>query len=297
MTNRFGNEIANHLNVLMPNANIQAYPEKKSFKPIILLYKDEEEIYLEYQKIIEEYESLDKSFKKSTKEDKVLVWARNWSSLVKKGAVYKNKKQKKIKSVNVDLKSFIIDFIIKRICNESGNLSELKSWINNHPSILRLNTILVKILKNGFTSTTKNDLNKFMNELLEEKGSEKINGRNKIYKQIEMLITNLQQSDVNTEIKKDDIYTIHSVKGETLRSVLVVDFKDKPLTKILLHRYGITNDDEYLYTDHNLLYVSMSRVTHLFVFAMHEDDWTDKVQEELNKSWEVKRSSLLITVN
>lgn len=84
ITNRFGNEIAEHLNVVMPDANIQTYPEKRSFQPVILLYKNEEDIYPEYKKIIREYEDWDHSFKESAKEDKVLVWARTWSSIVKK---------------------------------------------------------------------------------------------------------------------------------------------------------------------------------------------------------------------
>lgn len=294
ITNRFGNEIAQHLNVIMPNANIQTYPEKRSFAPVILLYKNEEEIYPEYQKIIREYEDKDQSFKESGKEDKVLVWAKNWSSLVKKGVPYKEKKQKKIKSVNDILKSLIIDFIVKKIVADRDNLSEVKLWISNHHKLTQLHTILINIIKNGLTSTIKDELKQFINELLQEKGMGSINTRNNIFNQIETILFNRQQED---EENTDDIFTIHSVKGETLRSVLVVDFNEKPLTNILLHRYGVIDNDNYLYTNHNLLYVAMSRVTHLFVFAMHIDDWTDKVQEKLKTGWEIREPILEVAAN
>lgn len=56
----------------------------QKFAPVILLFKNEEEIYSEYQRIIREYEDRNQSFKESANEDKVLVWARSWSSIVKK---------------------------------------------------------------------------------------------------------------------------------------------------------------------------------------------------------------------
>ncbi|WP_394234173.1 UvrD-helicase domain-containing protein [Niallia oryzisoli] len=295
ITNRFGNEIAEHLNILRPNANIQTYPEKRSFSPVILLYKNEEEIYLEYQKIIRKYEDKDQSFKESAREDKVLVWARNWSSIVKKGVPYKEKKQKKLKSVNEILKSLIIDFIVIKIVADRENLSEAKLWITNHRKLVQLNAILIKIIKNGLIDPIKNELKGFINELLEEKGVASINIRNKIFNQLEAIMLNPQDSDIIEE-NSDDIFTIHSVKGETLRSVLVVDFNDKPLTDILLHIYGVSDNDNYLYTNHNLLYVAMSRVTHLFIFTMHIDDWTEKVREKLQTSWTIieTKSEILV---
>ncbi|MCY8377810.1 ATP-dependent DNA helicase PcrA [Bacillus licheniformis] len=288
-TNRFGNEIAEPLNVIMPNAIVEIYPEKRSFAPVILLYKNEEEIYAEYQKMIKEYEVIDQSFKESTKEDKVLVYAKKWSARVKKGVPYKEKKQKKIKSENGILKSLILDFIVKKIVDDRVNLSEAKLWISNHHKLTHLHTILIDLLKNGFDDTIRDELKEFINELLQEKGVASINARNNIFNQLEVALLDPQ---AETEENKDDIFTIHSVKGETLRSVLVVDFDEKPLTNILLHRYGVKLNDNYLFTDLNLLYVAMSRVTHLFVFAMHIDDWTDKVQEKLKNSWEIRESTL-----
>ena len=295
ITNRFGNEIAEHLNILMPNVNIQTYSEKRSFTPIILLYKNEEEIYPQYKKIIREYEDMDQFFKYSAKEDKVLVWAKSWSSIVKKGIPYKEKKLKKLKSVNEILKSLIVDFIVKKIAADRETLYEVKLWISNHHKLLHLHTILINSIKNGLTIPIKNELKGFINELLEEKGVPSINLRNNLFNQIETIILNPIDSNIIDE-KTDDIFTIHSVKGETLRSVLVVDFNDKPLTNILLHRYGVIDNDNYLYTNHNLLYVAMSRVTHLFVFAMHIDDWTEEVRQKLQTRWTIKESQIEVVI-
>ncbi|WP_416729336.1 UvrD-helicase domain-containing protein [Fictibacillus sp. JL2B1089] len=294
ITNRFGNEIAEHLNIIMPNANIQTYPEKRSFKPIILLYKDEEEIYPEYQKIIKEYEEMDQFFRGNTMDDKVLVWARSWSSIVKKGVAYKEKKKKKIKSVNDILKSFVTDFIVKKVVTNTENLSTAKLWFSGHYKLAELHTILIKIIKYGLTSTTKTELKEFINEILQEKGVASINISNNIFNQLETLLLNPLVDDVENT---NDIFTIHSVKGETLRSVLVVDFNEKPLTNILLHRYEVNEDGNYLYTNHNLLYVAMSRVTHLFVFAMHIDDWNDRTQEKLDKKWEIRAPFLVVSAD
>lgn len=213
----------------------------------------------------------------------------------KKGIPYKDKKQKKLKSVNDILKSLIIDFIAKKSVADGENLSEAKMWISKNHKVAQLNTILIKIIRNGeLTDPIKNELKEFINEIFEEKGVARINLRNNIFNQLGTVISNPIVAE--DEENLDDIFTIHSVKGETLRSVLVVDFNDKPLTQILLHRYGVNDNDNYLYTNHNLLYVAMSRVTHLFVFAMHLDDWTQEVREKLQPIWAIKEAQLEVLI-
>ena len=76
-----------------------------------------------------------------------------------------------------------------------------------------------------------------------------------------------------------------------------MDFNEKPLTQILLHRYGVNDNDNDLNTNHNLLYVAMSRVTHLFVFSMHIDDWTDEVKEKLKTNWKIREPIEEVTVS
>ncbi|PEB59718.1 hypothetical protein COM79_03435 [Bacillus cereus] len=286
-TNRFGNEIAQHLNVIMPEANIQAIGDKKSFKPIILLYEEKKDIYPAYKELIKEYELQSPIFKKSIKGDKVLVFSKSWAPILKSGAIYRKKKSTKIESENYMLKRLIIDFIVEKVVTNKEKLSEVREWINNHKKIITLNSILIGILRNGMISEEKVKLKDFINNLLSEKSVGNINTRNQLFEKIEAVLSP-SVGEVSSKVDEDDIFTIHSVKGETLRSALVVDFDDKPLTKILLHKYGVYEEGNYLYTNNNLLYVAMSRVTHLFVFAMHKDDCTNEVYNGMKSGWMIK---------
>lgn len=288
LTNRFGNEITQPLNVLMPNANIQSADEKVSFKPIVLLYDDEKDIYDKYKSIINEYEEQEEEFKNSTREDKVLVWARDWISILKPGSIYRNKKTKRSESKNAILKKMVIDFLVTKVSNYGIEASEVKRWITDHSEILKLNNILLRILKKSNIEEEKDGLKEFINTVLLEKGIRGITAYDQLFRKIETILYSCTNTDEVGEILDNDVFTIHSVKGETLRSVLVVDFNERLLTKILLHRYGVYEQEEYIYTDHNLLYVAMSRVTHLFVFAMHKDDWEDDVRNKLEDKWTIK---------
>ncbi|MGG3926528.1 UvrD-helicase domain-containing protein [Metabacillus fastidiosus] len=287
LTNRFGDQITQPLNVIMSNANIQSAAGKNSFKPVILLYDEEKDIYDKYKSIIKEYEDLEVTFKNSNKADKVLIWARDWISILKPGSTYKDKKAKQLESKNVILKNLVIDFIIKKISSSGIENSKIKTWITSHSRIIKLNIILLKIIKKNSIEEEKQDLKNFIKDILKEKGINNIEVDDQLFNSMENIISST--STIN-EVKENvnDIFTIHSVKGETLRSVLVVDFNERLLTRILLHRYGIYEQEEYRYTDHNLLYVAMSRVTHLFVFAMHKDSWSDEVRNKLGHSWTIK---------
>ncbi|WP_405173604.1 UvrD-helicase domain-containing protein [Paenibacillus sp. FSL H8-0260] len=290
ISNRFGKEISDHLNIIMPEANIQAVENKKSFKPIILLYKEDKDIYTSYRSIISEHEEEHDFYKNCEKEDKVLVWSRGWTSLLKEGKAYSNKKRKSFETKNHQIKHLIIEFICEKIKSTDENHSILKKWIHDHPAMIELNGILVEIIKNGVINPHKENLKILINRLLGEKGGGVIIASNHIFKNIKDILTNTNTFDpkiIDYE-SSDDIFTIHSVKGETLRSVLVVNFNGGPLTKIMFHKYEIKDDADYIYTDHNLLYVAMSRVTHLFVYALHIDNWNDDVRNKLQDNWTIK---------
>lgn len=286
ITNRFGNEIAKQLNVIIPESSIRSNNGEKSFTPIILVFKDKDDIYPIFKSIIQEHEKLDLDFKRSERRDKVLVLDRKWTSNVKAGASYIEKKQKKLVSKNEALKTIIFDLIINKIVYEGGKLSEVKKWLKNHALVLPLNKLLIKIIRKGSIDEEKNELKSLINALLKERGSSEIDINNNLFEKLKDTAFQNQAFDEKIDVV-DDIFTIHSVKGETLRSVLLVDFKGKHLTNVLLHRYGVTKDGTYEFTHQNLFYVAMSRVTHLFVFAMEESDLTAETRAALEGKWSI----------
>ncbi|WP_345760714.1 UvrD-helicase domain-containing protein [Bacillus sp. PBIB7] len=289
LTNRFGKEISKPLNIIMPVVDIQTSPDKVSFAPIILLYEEENQIYTAYKRIIKEYELQSQAFKENKKSDKVLVWNKRWTPRIKPGIMYGNKKSKELETISVQLKRLVIEFICKKIRNDHESLSELKKWVKNHERIMELNKLLLDFLKLGIADDRKQWLKVFINDLLQEKGMARINITNSIFQQIEDLLNRCNGRGINEgKITEEDVFTIHSVKGETLRSVLLVNFDDGPLTNILFHRYGILNDIGYQYTDHNLLYVAISRVTHLFVYALHKDLFTEEARNKMEGEWIIK---------
>lgn len=285
LTNRFGSQIAQPLNVIMPDANIKSSENRVSFKPIILLYTEEEAIYESYKSIIAEFERQDDTFKNSSKKDKVLVWAKKWISIIKPGLVYRDKKLKKLETPNARLKALIINFVISKVLNSGGTSTELRNWAKNYSEIIELNNILLKILKRGINAEDKEKIKVFIIKMLEEKGITITAIDNNLFEKMEDILSSSFDFDGGEEGYDDDVYTIHSVKGETLRSALVVDFNEGLLTKILLSKYELNDRLDYSHTDHNLLYVAMSRVTHLFIFAIHKDKIKESERNIMQTHW------------
>lgn len=290
VTNRFGEEIAEPLNILMPEANIQTSKSKRSFPPILLVYQDEKEIYAGYKKVIEEYEKVDTEFRDCKMSDKVLVRNRNWASRVIEGEGYNNDKPNRLESQTVQLKSKVIEFIYKTIKNNKNESIELRKWIKNHPSITILHDILLDILKHDLDIARKQALKDFINNLLQEKQTKSIDLRASLFKEIENIMGGVADLEKENCGSSNDVFTIHSVKGESLRSALVVNYDDGPLTNILLHRYKILDDANYNHNDHNLLYVAMSRVVYLFVFAIHQDEVNEEIFESFKGQWIIKKT-------
>lgn len=294
-SNRFGKEISVCLNTILPEANIQVSNDTNSFRPVILLYESEEEIYASYKQLITSYEDNYQEFKSSSKEDKVLVLMTRWASLVKEGQIYSKNKSKRSKFINLELKKIITDFLLMKLGQNEKNTHELKKWLKNHKDMHLLNGIFVDLLKKGGSDEIKRRLLQVINQILLSKDQNKITISNNLFKAVEQLLSAENEPEhVNTDTVNDDIYTIHSVKGETLRSALVVNFEDGPLTNILFHRYGIINDENYRFIDQNLLYVAISRVTHLFVYALHINLWNDGVSEKLKDHWDTVFTKKLV---
>lgn len=169
LSNRFGKEVSSPLNQIIPMANIQVQKEKESFKPIILIYQDEQSIYSTYKKILDEYETENISFKECYKADKVLIRNRNWASKVKEGVIYSKKNNNKQFSKNIQLKNLIIDFICGKIINEQMQPQDLRKWVTNHPKIHEMKNILLNILKFNLNDNRKKQIRDIINCLLIEK--------------------------------------------------------------------------------------------------------------------------------
>ena len=289
LSNRFGEEVSSPLNRVIPEANIQVQKERESFKPIILIYQDEQSIYSTYKNILDEYEMENSSFKECYKADKVLIRNRNWASRVKEGAIYSKKKNNKQFSKNIQLKNLIIDFICGKIIDEQMQPPDLRKWVTNHPKIYEMNNILLNILKFNLNDDRKKQIRDIINYLLTEKNQVTINVNNSLFQECEDILC--QNADIEQHNSNDinDIFTIHSVKGETLRSALIVNFDDGPFVNILLHQYGILDEANYTYTDKNLLYVALSRVAYLFIFAVHEDELTEEGKSILESHWDIRK--------
>lgn len=288
ITNRFGEEIARSLNTIIPEAKIQTTDSKKSFSPILLVYQNEKDIYDGFKKIIQEYEEVEE-FKSCKMSDKILVRNRNWASRIMEGAECSSNKFKDLESKNVQLKNKVIEFIYRKIKDRKTDSVDLKKWIINHPSMIILHSLLLDILKHGLCRERKQAIKTVINELLAEKQIEGIDLKAPVFKELNSIL--VSKTELNNETgRAEDIFTIHSVKGETLRSALVVNFDDAPLSDILFHRYEILNDVNYNHNDHNLLYVAMSRVAYLFVFAIHQEKINEEALKKLKKHWVIKKN-------
>ncbi|MCY7433761.1 UvrD-helicase domain-containing protein [Bacillus pumilus] len=286
ITNRFGKEIAKPLSVIMPNTKIQTVKGKSSFQPILMLYNNEKDIYDHFNNIIEEYSRDNVNFRDCKKKDKILVRNRNWASRIIEGVEYNNEKSKINNSKNIQLKNIVLDFIYKRIKYKNTNDDNLKKWVENHPEISGIHNILIDIMKRNFTIKSKSILKNLINEILKEKKADLIDLRSGIFKEIEKIL-NISNSEKKYG-KIDHIFTIHSVKGESLRSALLVNFDDAPFNSILFSQYNIEENKNYNHTDHNLFYVAMSRVEHLFIYAINRSEITEEKLDSLKSHWIVR---------
>lgn len=285
LSNRFGEEISKPLNQIMPEAKVQVIEGKESIKPIILLYQDEKTIYPTYKRIIDEYERENSLFRECDMHDKILIRNTKWANRLKESVTYLKKRSSK--SINVLLKEKIINFIYAKTIDDQLQQKKLKNWINTHREVQKINSVLIDTLKNGLNIHKKNQIKGIVNCLLIEKGQTSIDINNNLFLELEYIL-HQNEDDFEDAVQNElNIFTIHSVKGETLRSALIVNFDDGPLVNILLHRYAILKEDNYVYTDRNLLYVALSRVAHLFIFAIQKENMSAEAKEKLENHWSI----------
>ncbi|PEU27834.1 hypothetical protein CN532_13555 [Bacillus wiedmannii] len=288
VSNRFGEELAKHLNIIIPEACIETHEENTSFKPILLAYNNPKSVGVAYENIIKELSKQSDVFNKCEKKDSILVLRKD-STNEFFNTQYKEDKKKKRDSVVRELKNVIVNFIHNKITElESGNSGEIKRWILKHEKIYKINEILSDMIKVGVNETLVVNLKQKINSILRDKEINGIRVDNKLFDEVSaIIIKNLEVDDQSSY--ENQIATIHSVKGETHRSVLLLDFEERQLTKILMHRYLSSEPDVMDFINRNLLYVAMSRASHLFVFAIKEEDLTEDVKQKFGSTdWDIR---------
>ncbi|MCM3673204.1 UvrD-helicase domain-containing protein [Peribacillus simplex] len=288
VSNRFGRSLGNHLNILIPEAQIETIEENNSFNPILLVFKNPENVGMAYYSIINELSKELVEFNNCKKRDSILVLRKETTNKYF-NIKYKEDKKKKKDSVVSELKKLIISFIHKKIMEvEIENSRDVRNWISSHGKIQDINSLMADMLRVGLNETLIIKLRDQINSILIERTIKEINKNNQLFKEVnEIIIGNIEESDQDQI--ENQISTIHSVKGETHRSVLLLDFEEKPLTNILMSRYisNSTEDIDIIYR--NLLYVAMSRASHLFIFAINEEELTDEVETKFKSlNWDVR---------
>ncbi|PEZ01334.1 hypothetical protein CN326_21510 [Bacillus sp. AFS018417] len=187
------------------------------------------------------------------------------------------------------MKDVTVNFIHNKIIErELGNSGEIKRWILNHEAIYEINEILSDMIKVRVNETLVVNLKSQINSILGDKGINGIRKDNQIFEEVSaIIIKNIEDDDQSSY--EDQIATIHSVKGETHRSVLLLDFEERQLTNILMQRYLSPELDIMDVINRNLLYVAMSRASHLFVFAIKEEELTDDIKQKFGSSdWDIR---------
>ncbi|MEK3855737.1 UvrD-helicase domain-containing protein [Cytobacillus sp. FSL H8-0458] len=289
ISNRFGSALGNQLNIIIPEAQIETKEEISSFNPILLAYNNPESVGLAYNRIIEKLSKESLTFNSNKKRDSILVLRKDTTKKYF-NIEYKEDKKKKKDSIVSELKKLIVKFIHKKIMEvEIDQTIEVRKWILSHRNIPEINSLLVDVLKNGLNDTLTIKIRDEINCLLKERAITEIKRNNKLFKDIEEIVNKTLNTEDQNYIE-NQISTIHSVKGETHRSVLLLDFEKKPLTKILMNRYLSPDIEEDIdFINRNLLYVAMSRPTHLFIYAINEEELTDEIKTKfIDQYWDIK---------
>ncbi|WP_440969623.1 UvrD-helicase domain-containing protein [Peribacillus frigoritolerans] len=309
-TSRFGSSIAN----IVKNICVEEYNNFKSlnitdsFDPHYIIYNDEKDLFDKYMKLIKHYELKSESYFNSRKKDAILAPFHNdlinlFSVYAKPNSTTKEKSSqspiKKIVYFLLDLLSKELDmsFIdIKKIIESNLNCKTMlsncvKDFVNRELEV----TFIIGLLEEILNELTNGQKNEFLNFYPE---NQLVFFRHNFFSNVE------NDSEESNDDSKFYIGTVHSAKGETHRStLLVLDTKFKNfesgnerefLMFDLLFEYLLGN-----YTDPDtivdaakknetikslkLAYVALSRPTHLMVIAIPECFAENNTIARLNK--------------
>lgn len=301
-TSRFNENIAN----LVRNVCIEKYDSFRSvssvnsFQPYFITYDDGLELKLKYKELISTLEEQSSEYKSSNKKDAILSAKHDDLMSLFEEYIVSNSKVKKSESGVKQIYSLILRIISKEIdLNLQQTEEKLNSLLENKKIIAKL--IKDLITKDNIESTISSiilEIEKIKNDIIEPSKKEKIK------EQLNSFKNEMESSRKNAivEQEKEEFFigTVHSVKGETHRSTLLVlntVFSDwhgtysyeilELLNNYLIGHYidleNISNLQLKRETKNalKLAYVAFSRPTHLVAIGIHKDKLTEKLKEEL----------------
>ncbi|WP_342503564.1 UvrD-helicase domain-containing protein [Lysinibacillus sp. FSL L8-0126] len=294
-SSRFGTSIAN----IVKNLSIEKYDTfesqklVESFSPYFLVYKNEEGLLTAYRELIGELSNEEALFSQSTKKDAIVaVTHRNLTSTFK-SYIRPKSTIKNTGSLIQQSYKFLVDLIAKEF---DMSFKETKKIIDENLEFkIKFSKIVTLLLGDElkdisvistYISTvlrdiTQADEQKFKCEYLEQK--------------IQVFKESIKVNKEQKEFKEKDFYigTIHSTKGETHRSTLLIlnyTFEKEGqshqmmdlLRGYLTGKYVELNQiqDTFIQSSSakalKLAYVALSRPTHLAAIAIPEEFIQDK---------------------
>ncbi|MGG5791093.1 UvrD-helicase domain-containing protein [Bacillus nitratireducens] len=286
-TSRFGENIAK----VVRNLCIDRYDEFKSlelvdsFKPYFFVYENEEDLINSYRKLIKELESQSEKFASSTKKDAILSVKHDELSAVFNSYSKPSVKVRKNESNIKQAYNFLLGILSKEL---DLSFKDTKHKLGSNIECKELLSFAVRnLLLENTNDAVEGNLYKILS-ILNEKSEDQI-----IISNIAELFDSFRLG-MTSSIKKldsfeDEFYigTIHSVKGETHRSTLLMlnsIFRDYSASTSysmvdLLKNYLVGNYIEpsslaeeqrkkETYKALKLAYVALSRPTHLIAIAI-----------------------------
>jgi len=296
--NRFDNRIGRHLSYIVNNVNIQCLERDTSFNPILLVYENKKNLIKNYKTILDEEYLCNLDFAKETRKDSILgiqnntinPFLDNYSTEM----VASRGKTRLTESITRQMINLIHDALVSKIPAARENNLKLTDWLKEKPIYIEIKILLIESIK--LKKLNVDRLLNLLNSIINEQDGQMLTVSNNVFSHITSLCKNADiLLDESKEHRANFVFsTIHSAKGETHRSVLLIDSendkKPKMHTKMLKAFYcGYELDTSENWVERNLLYVAMSRPIYLFTFAMDKYCITDS---EINKfrlsGWEIK---------
>lgn len=307
-TSRFGDTIVD----VVKNVCIKKYDDLKaneidaSFPPYCIVYGDGDDLLNKFRSLILKLEGVDSTFKYSKKPDKIVsVQHKDLESTF--GENYQRVKVKNLARMS-DFE-LLSDLLLKELTR--ANEEDFKESLTSNEVRIKIFEILKK-LNSSYTTSLINELKELFDKILPgmENRENIVGDVNKMLLEIFPRTNPIKvENEVNEALKKIEIGTIHSVKGETHRSTLLilnsdfnVGFGEKainyPILDLLeeylaLHYIPLSQQksekEEETEKALKLAYVALSRPTHLVCIGISEDQIKAKsylLDKLSNAGWE-----------